>query len=144
MFILTKGEKKTANLICDRKNKWAGTQIHGSERQVNGNTKSLSSIQKSKNVKEYGSRFNIWDMPPNKNNTSGHPAPFPEQLARDHIISWSNPGDLVFDPFLGSGTTAKMAILEGRKYLGIEISKEYCNIARKRVFEAQQQAALQI
>lgn len=69
----------------------------------------------------------------------GHPAPFPEQLAKDHIISWSNPGDLVFDPFLGSGTTAKMALLTGRNYLGCDISEEYCEIARRRVEQAQAQ-----
>lgn len=63
----------------------------------------------------------------------GHPAVFPEQLARDHIISWSNPGDLVLDPFIGSGTTAKASIELGRSYIGFEISKEYCNIAEERL-----------
>ena len=62
-----------------------------------------------------------------------HPAIFPEALAHDHIISWSNPGDVVLDPFMGSGTTAKMAKLTGRKYIGFEISEEYCEIARKRL-----------
>lgn len=64
---------------------------------------------------------------------SGHPAVFPEQLARDHIISWSNPGDLVLDPFIGSGTTAKAAIELNRNYIGFEISKEYCDIAEGRL-----------
>ena len=58
---------------------------------------------------------------------------FPEQLAKDHIISWSNIGDIVFDPFLGSGTTAKMAIETGRKFLGCEISEEYCEIIKNRL-----------
>ena len=65
-----------------------------------------------------------------------HPAIFPEKLAEDHIISWSNPGDIILDPFIGSGTTAKMAALNGRKYIGIDISEEYCELARKRVAEA--------
>jgi len=73
---------------------------------------------------------------------NNHPASFPEKLAEDHIISWSNPGDLVFDPFSGSGTTAKMALLEGRNYLGIDISGEYCEMARKRVEQAQMQQSL--
>ena len=62
-----------------------------------------------------------------------HPAIFPEQLAHDHIVSWSNPGDLILDPFMGSGTTAKMARLTGRDYIGFEISREYCDIAEERL-----------
>ena len=62
-----------------------------------------------------------------------HPAIFPEPLARDHILSWSNPGDLIFDPMCGSGTTLKMAAVHGRRYLGIDISAEYCDLSRKRV-----------
>ena len=70
-------------------------------------------------------------MNPEKNNP--HPAPFPEALARDHIISWSNPGDLVCDPFMGSGTTGKMAIQEVRKFIGFDISPEYCDMANRRI-----------
>lgn len=58
---------------------------------------------------------------------------FPEQLAHDHIISWSNEGDLVFDPFSGSGTTGKMSKYLHRKFIGIDVSKEYCEIAKKRI-----------
>ena len=64
-----------------------------------------------------------------------HPSVFPEKLANDHIISWSNEGDLVYDPFMGSGTTAKMAMLNNRNFIGSEISKEYCEIAEKRIKE---------
>jgi site-specific DNA-methyltransferase (adenine-specific) len=64
-----------------------------------------------------------------------HPARFPEKLANDHIISWSNENDLVYDPFMGSGTTAKMAILNNRKYIGSEISEEYCKIIENRIKE---------
>jgi site-specific DNA-methyltransferase (adenine-specific) len=62
-----------------------------------------------------------------------HPAVFPEALAQDHILSWSNPGDIILDPFMGSGTTAKMAILNNRKFIGFEISKEYVEIANERI-----------
>ncbi|MBQ8697957.1 MAG: site-specific DNA-methyltransferase [Schwartzia sp.] len=65
-----------------------------------------------------------------------HPAIFSGALARDHIISWSPPGDVVLDPFSGSGTTAKMAKLTGREYIGFDISEEYCEIARKRLATA--------
>ena len=62
-----------------------------------------------------------------------HPATYPEKLANDHIISWSNEGDLVYDCFMGSGTTAKMAHLQNRNWIGSEISKEYTDIANKRL-----------
>jgi site-specific DNA-methyltransferase (adenine-specific) len=133
MFVFSKGAKKSANLICDRKNKWAGTSIHGTERQANGNTKSLSAKQKSKSVKEYGARFNIWDIAPEKNNKTNHPAVFPEQLANDHILSWSNEGDTVLDCFMGSGTTGKMAVLNGRNFIGIELDDKYFEIAKERI-----------
>ena len=68
-----------------------------------------------------------------KQGTQTHPAPFPEELANDHIISWSNEGDIVYDPFAGSGTTGKMAILNKRKCIMSEISAEYCDIIKKRL-----------
>ena len=64
---------------------------------------------------------------------TGHPAVFPEQLANDHIVSWSNEGDVVLDPFSGSGTTHKMALLNNRRFIGFEISQEYIDIERKRL-----------
>ena len=65
-----------------------------------------------------------------------HPATFPERLANDHIISWSNESDLVYDCFAGSGTTLKMAILNNRNWIGSEISSEYCNIIEERIKKA--------
>lgn len=73
----------------------------------------------------------------------GHPATFPEALARDHILSWSNPGDTVLDPMCGSGTTGKMAVLWDRHFIGIEISEEYLAIARKRIERAQMQPRIE-
>jgi site-specific DNA-methyltransferase (adenine-specific) len=136
MFVFSKGMRKTANLICDRKNKWAGTQIHGTERQANGNTKQLSTVQKSKSVKEYGARFNIWDIPPEKNNKTGHPAVFPEKLVSDHIKTWSNEGDIVLDPFMGSGTTGVACINLNRNFIGIELDENYFTIAENRIKDA--------
>ena len=66
-----------------------------------------------------------------------HPAIFPEKLAYDHIITWSNEGDIVLDPFMGSGTTAKACLLSNRKYIGCEISADYCKIAEERLTNAQ-------
>jgi DNA modification methylase len=71
-----------------------------------------------------------------------HPATFPEKLAQDHVLSWSNEGDLVFDPMCGSGTTCKMAFLSKRKYLGVDISEEYINIAKTRLLAAQKKQSI--
>ena len=135
MFILSKGKPKTFNPIEDRKNKWAGNKVHGTDRQSNGETipKSAVKLKNNRKIKEYGYRFNVWDISPEKNNKSCHPAVFSEQLVNDHIISWSNKGDIVLDPFMGSGTTAKMAKLNDRNFIGFEISKEYCDMANTRV-----------
>ena len=88
-------------------------------------------------VATHGARSAIWNIAANANvtaiNGKSHPAPFPEALARDHILSWSNEGDVVLDPFLGSGTTCKMAKLMGRRAIGIEIEERYCEIAVKRL-----------
>lgn len=64
---------------------------------------------------------------------TGHPAAFPDKLAHDQIISWSNEGDIVFDPFLGSGTTGVEALKLDRKFIGIEIVQDYYDIASNRI-----------
>jgi site-specific DNA-methyltransferase (adenine-specific) len=127
MLVFSKG-KPTFNPIKDRKTK--GGRKSGGARQIDGSIKPLSSQGKQYN--EYGQRFAIWDIPP-VNRDTGHVAPFPEQLANDHIISWSNEGDTVFDPFLGSGTTGKMAKQLGRNFIGVEKVGKYFNIAKERI-----------
>ena len=134
MFVFSKGRPKKVHLITDRLNKWAGTSVHGTSRDVDGSTFRKSNHNKS-NVAEVGVRFNVWEIPTEKNNKTGHPAVFPVVLAADHILSWSDPGDVVLDPFMGSGTTALACIKTGRQYIGFEISKEYCDTARSRVAE---------
>jgi site-specific DNA-methyltransferase (adenine-specific) len=69
-----------------------------------------------------------------------HPAMFPEEMCERHILSWSDPGDVVFDPFVGSGTTGKMAVLNGRQFVGVEIEPEYFDIASQRIRAAQEEA----
>jgi DNA modification methylase len=135
MFIFSKGAPKTANLICDRKNRWKGSFGIQANRQRNGELVG----SKKRVAKEYGYRFNIWRILAGHGNSTdddvafGHPAIFPESLARDHILTWSNVGDIVLDPFNGSGTTTKMARETGRRYIGIDINEGYCEIARKRL-----------
>lgn len=132
MFVLSKGNPAIKNLISDRKNKSFGRKVTGTSRQNNGGTKRASCY--GQDIKQYGARWNVWEVITDKgNNRTGHPAMFPEQLANDHIISWSKQGDLIYDPFMGSGTTAKMALINCRNFIGSEISAEYCDIANKRI-----------
>ena len=87
-------------------------------------------------VNEYKIRTNIWSYSSiHKKEKTAHPAQFPEQLANDHIISWSNEEDTILDPFMGSGTTGKMAVLNNRKFIGIELDDTYFEIAKKRIEE---------
>jgi DNA modification methylase len=135
MFIFSKGLPKTVNLISDRKNKWLNSWGKQSARNKAGELQGY----KREDSNELGVRFNIWRI----NNGAGysasddlaydHPAIFPEALARDHILSWSNEGDIVLDPFCGSGTTCKMAKMNSRNYIGIEISPEYVTLAERRI-----------
>lgn len=137
MFVLSKGNPKTINLLEDKPNKWANHSTFGNvtRREQDGSL----TPKGRKVVKPFGVRTNIWRY----NNGKGfstkdkiayeHPAIFPEKLVQDHIISWSNEGDIVLDPFCGSGTVAKVAGLLNRKWVGIEISSEYCKIANERL-----------
>lgn len=131
MFIFSKGKIKTFNPIKDKPNKWAGGTVHGTVKSKDGISRKVSGGDK-KIISEFGQRYNIWEISPQRQK-GGHPAPFPETIARDHIISWSNEGDVVLDPFMGSGTTAKMAKKNNRNYIGFELSEEYCAIAEERL-----------
>lgn len=135
MFVFVKGKLKTFNPIKDRENKSVGKKKHGVIRQSDGTMKPQSSL--GKKCGEFSQRFNVWKINTCVSNTerTGHPAQFPEQLANDHIISWSNEGNTVFDPFMGSGTTGKMAVLNNRNFIGFDICEEYCEIAKQRIEE---------
>lgn len=133
MFVFSKGKPKTFNSIKDRKNIYFGTKIHGTTRLKNGKTISLSSKTKQKEISEFGQRYNVWKVSEEKVLNKLHPAVFPQSIANDHILSWSNEGDLVFDPMAGSGTTLKMAKKNNRNYVGIEISHEYIDIIKNRL-----------
>ena len=135
MFVLSKGHPKTINLLRDRPNKESRKGDTGTKRLQNGD---LIQIKRA-GYAQFGRRTNIWEYHVGKGHSTKdeiafkHPAIFPEKLAEDHIVSWSNAGDLIYDPFMGSGTTAKMALLNNRNYIGSEISKIYYNLSLERI-----------
>lgn len=138
MFVFSNGAPKHFNGIKDWRNKWAGTKMHGTDRNKDGTTTTISGVGRP--VPELGLRRNWWVIPNAYNgDTEGHPAPMPYAMAYDHIASWSAPGETVLDPFLGSGTTALAAMKQGRKFVGIEIDEGYFEIAVKRVRKAYEQ-----
>jgi site-specific DNA-methyltransferase (adenine-specific) len=126
MFIFSKGKPNTAKPLKTHTKNGGKFLSRG-----DGNSENINKAGGNKVAKERIA-FNVYNLFVGGKNYE-HPAIFPEKLANDHIISWSNEGDLVYDPFIGRGTTAKMAILNNRKYIGSEISKEYCEIAKKRI-----------
>lgn len=137
MFILCKGKIATFNPLmvpC----KTAGTSKNFAragyprELKTDGSQRRRDEIITVKDIKIPGNIFSYAAVA----NRTGHPAPFPEKLAEDHILSWSNQGDLIYDPFTGSGTTLKMALINGRNFIGSEISPEYVKMAENRIFES--------
>ena len=140
MFVLSKGSPKTFNPLTEVCSTVGGTRDRSkltcASSKDGGATRTRTEIVETKATKY---RTNIWYYGLGLNATTRdkaafkHPAIFPEKLAEEHILSWSNPGDLVLDPFGGSGTTAKMAALNGRNFIHIDCSEEYMEIARQRV-----------
>ena len=149
MFVFSKGKPKTINLLRQNKSestiKRNNSGLHNSrnERQQNGEIKkgNIKSVERVNNSKLDDTRVksNIWEIATGSQKSTKdkiafqHPAIFPEQLANDHIISWSNENDLIYDPFMGSGTTAKAAHQLKRRWIGSEISSEYVDLANKRL-----------
>lgn len=137
MFVMSKGKPKSVNLLKDKKNSCAGMSTFG---DITRREKDGSLTNKGKKViNEYGVRTNIWRYNNGKGFSSKdkiayeHPATFPEKLVEDHIKSWSNPGDIVFDPFGGSGTTAKVSIELDRQWIYVEKVAKYCDVAKRRL-----------
>lgn len=135
MFVFSKGKPKTFNPILEekkyienRKNKMYNKSKNGN--QVQHEYQSDNKMKVKHNIWKYN--VGLYHSSSDKE-AFKHPAIFPEQLVADHIVSWSNEGDIVLDPFMGSGTTAKMAKLNDRNFIGFEISKEYCDIAEERL-----------
>lgn len=133
MFVLSKGAPKTVNKIKDRVNAWGGTKSFGvqTERMKDGTLKRRTQIE----VSEAGHRLNIWKYANGLGyrDSTEHPAPLPMPLAKDHVLSWTNVGDVVLDPFAGSGTSLIAAKELERIYIGVDIEPKYCKIAEARL-----------
>ena len=135
MFVLSKGKPKTANLLR-QKTKWRkDTNQVSTCRNADGST----SAMKYEKGKEDRILDNVWLINTGYMRTTKdkfaykHPAMFPEELCEKHILSWSNEGDIIFDCFMGSGTTGKMAVLNNRNFIGIELDEGYFQIAKQRI-----------
>lgn len=138
MFVWSKGVPKTTNLLKQKtlyKDSLIGKSRKTTTRKKDGEMEEM----KYETNKRFVTRYNIWEYAVGNNKSTKdilafkHPATFPENLCSDHIISWSNEGDLVYDPFMGSGTTAKSAHIYKRRWIGSEMSKEYVDLAYKRL-----------
>jgi len=133
MFVLAKGKPKTFNPLK------VPTVRNGLEKVVTNKKADGVNNKVLKELKKEKTRINIWQYAVGLGGSTKdrfafqHPAIFPEQLVKDHIISWSNENDIVYDCFMGSGTTAKMAKINNRNYIGSEISDEYCKIIEQRL-----------
>ena len=133
MFVLSKGKPKTFNTIKEETVRQGFEMVVASKGADAKNNKVLKELKKEK------VKTNIWYYAVGLGGTTNdkeafeHPAVFPEKLARDHILSWSNEGDIILDPMCGSGTTCKIAKMHNRHFIGIDISEEYVNIAQKRM-----------
>lgn len=133
MFIFSKGKPNTFNPL-KTKTVRSGKEKLVANKKADGINKKVEGV-----LNEEKTLTNIWDYAVGLGGSTSdriafeHPAIFPEKLAQDHILSWSNENDIVFDPMSGSGTTCKMAKLNNRKYLGFEISEEYTELSKKRI-----------
>ena len=142
MFILSKdGKPKTANLICDKPNKWAGWQPWGKSGGTMRSKDGKLVQRQQKPTPKFSPRNNIWKYNTGKGYTTKddfafeHPAMYPELLAQDHIMTWSNEDDLVLDPFMGAGTTAVISKDTNRNFIGFEIDESYYNVSQRRLKE---------
>jgi len=142
MFVFSDGKPTRWNGLT-KSNIGAGRKSDWSARAVEAGA-ARRSREEVTITKQKSYRGNIWEYVIAQDRIGDHPAPFPEALARDHILSWSNPGDVVLDPMMGSGTTGKMAVLTGRQFIGIDTSDEYVELAQRRIANEQQQLRLPI
>lgn len=135
MFVFSKCKNVTFNPIMEPCKDAGKIKTNRGKRKKDGEMGGFTG--EGDPIKDFKIKNNIWSYVVGYSRENkiahNHPAIFPEKLAEDHILSWSNKNDVIYDPFCGSGTTGKMALLNNRKFIGSEISSEYCEIANKRI-----------
>jgi site-specific DNA-methyltransferase (adenine-specific) len=140
IFILSKGKPNTFNPIREKSINFGNNSGTSGQRNKDGSKNERSKVNK---ILEYKIISNVWTFASAfSNESSKHPAPFPYKMASNNIFSWSNENDLIYDPFIGSGTTAKAAHLLKRNWIGSEISSEYVELANKRLWQYLNQTRL--
>ena len=133
MFVFSKGKPKTFNRLTTKTVRQGVEMMPANKGSDGVNNKVPGKLNDEK------ARVNIWEYAVGLHGTTSdkiafqHPAVYPEKLVEDHIFSWTNAGEVVFDPMSGSGTTCKMAAATNRKYIGCDISEEYVQIAKQRL-----------
>ena len=130
MFVFSKGKPKTFNPIM-RECKFGGKAYNSTAKNMDGESGRHKLVY---DVNKTMVDYNIWGIAVAQNKTP-HTAVYPYEIPYRHIISWSNKGDIVLDPFIGSGTTALAAIDLNRKYIGIELNEDYCELCKMRIEE---------
>jgi site-specific DNA-methyltransferase (adenine-specific) len=141
IFIFSNGSPKHFNGIKDRPNKWAGTPVHGTRRQADGSLTRPSGY--GRETPSLGLRWNWWVLnTASQEERVDHPARMPSALASGQIVTWTDPGETILDPFMGSGTTGVACANLGRKFIGIEIEPKYFDIACRRIETAYRQPRL--
>lgn len=146
VFIFSKGRPSYINIIRDRPNRTVGQYTPSWRRNEDG---TRYRAQKSYRIRRWGQRWSVWLYATGRQvasdgTASRHPAPMIEQLARDLIISYSRPGEIVCDTFGGIGTTAVACIGLSRRYLGWEINPEYHAVALERIAAAKERYRLEL
>ncbi|MHC2069770.1 DNA-methyltransferase [Bremerella sp. T1] len=136
MTVFSKGSPKTVRQIRDRENLSAGNVNRYTRREKDG---TLTKISRQTTTKKFGVRRNIWSYDTGIWHTApdnlwlSHPAVMPLRLAEDHISTWSNRGDVVLDVCCGSGQVCLASLIHDRRYIGIDCSAEYVDLANRRI-----------
>jgi len=132
MFVFSRDKApETFNMLKDRKTKHFTQKIHGYFRDKTG--KLIKNCNHGQEIDRFGIRSNVWQESFKHSDRGEHPAPFPLAIAKAHVLSWSNKNDVVFDPFLGSGTTMEAALMTKRNFIGCEIVPKYFEMCKTRM-----------
>lgn len=133
MFVFSKGKPKTFNPIMDKSKTFGSITKTDSKKTDSSGNYGMRKRKHKYITNEFKIKSNIFKYATGNKESNFHIAPFPEALAAEQINSWSNIGEIIYDPFAGSGTSLKMAHIYKRNWIGSEMSAEYCKGIEKRM-----------